>query len=387
MAMKIPALSELPEIISIDKDALNQAFSSNLEMICRYSNANITTILELRTSQVLIALREAQMAELIKILPTYASRQSKKPQDKSRIIEDIIALSRSIIAAKPDPDLDDVFKNGEPIVVPTTVKALFEYVNKELNSTNSRVSKLEAENRMLREIIQSEGIDLNAHSSLNVSDTSDLTDECETSDTDCESDSSFVSQNKTPRKTPKRSTFKGKPKCFEGIPKKTFVFVRNATEETTSKEVFKHMKKNSKVKVATTDIQEMKTNGKSKAFKIAVDEYKMQDLINKTKWPKHVTVEAFNPLKRKPRQTSRNQRKSKNMTNNRNQKFQKERGFRRNHYTPRERAYRPHQQNTGNHYIPRERTYTPHQQNTGNQFRNEHPPGGYNPWYSRDFRY
>ena len=141
------------------------------------------------------------------------------------------------------------------------------------------------------------------------------------------------------------------------------------------------------VKVANTDIQEMKTNGKSKAFKIAVDKYKMQDLITKTKWPKHVTVEAFNPLKRKPRQTSRNQRKSKNMTNNRNQKFQKERGFRRNHYTPRERAYRPHQQNTGNHYIPRERTYTPHQQNTGNQFRNEHPPGGYNPWYSRDFRY
>ena len=308
--MKIPALSELPEIISIDKDALNQAFSSNLEMICRYSNANITTILELRTSQVLIALREAQIADVIKILPTYASRHIKKPQDKSRIIEDIIALSRSIIAAKPDPDLDNVFKNNEQIVVPTTVKALFEYVNKELNSTNNRVSKLEAENKMLREIIQSEGIDLNAHSSLNVSDTSDLTDECETSDTDCESDSSSVPQKKTPRKTPKRSTFKGKPKCFEGIPKKTFVFVGNATEETTSKEVFKHMKKNSKVKVANTDIQEMKTNGKSKAFKIAVDKYKMQDLITKTKWPKHVTVEAFNPSKRKstkPRQTSRNQ--------------------------------------------------------------------------------
>ena len=326
-------------------------------------------------------------------MPTYASRHIKKPQDKSKIIEDIIALSRSIIAAKPDPDLDNVFKNSEPIVVPTTVKALFEYVNKELNSTNSRVSKLEAENRMLRDIIQSEGIDLNAHSLLNDSDTSDLTDltdEHETSDTDCESDSSSVPQKKTPKKTPKRSTFRGKPKSFEGIPKKTFVFVGNATEETTSKEVFKHMKKNSKVKVANTDIQEMKTNGKSKAFKIAVDKYKMQDLITKTKWPKHVTVEAFNPSKRKstkPRQTGRNQKKSKNMTNNRSQKFHKEQGFRRSHYIPRERAYRPHQQNTGNHYIPRERTYTPRQQNTGNQFRNEHPPGGYNPWYSRDFGY
>ena len=238
MEMKIPALSELPEIITIDKDAFNQTFSRNLEMICRYSNANITTILELRTSQVLIALREAQIAEVIKILPTYASRHSKKPQDKSRIIEDIIALSRSIITAKPDPDLDNVFKNSEPIVVPTTVKALFEYVNKELNSTNSRVSKLEAENRMLRDIIQSEGIDLNAHSLLNDSDTpdlTDLTDEHETSDTDCESDSSSVPQKKTPKKTPKRSTFRGKPKSFEGIPKKTFVFVGNATEETTSK--------------------------------------------------------------------------------------------------------------------------------------------------------
>ena len=241
--MKIPALSELPEIISIDKDALNQAFSSNLEMICRYSNANITTILELRDSQVLIALREAQMAELIKILPTYASRQSKKPQDKSRIIEDIIALSRSIITAKPDPDLDNVFKKNEQIVVPTTVKALFEYVNKELNSTNNRVSKLEAENRMLREIIQSEGIDLNAHSSLNDSDISDLTDEHETSDTECESDSSLVPQSKTPRKTPRRKTLRGKPKCLEGVPKKTFVYVGNATEECTTKEVHRHKEK------------------------------------------------------------------------------------------------------------------------------------------------
>ena len=246
MAMKIPALSELPEIISIDKDALNQAFSSNLEMICRYSNANITTILELRDSQVLIALREAQMAELIKILPTYASRHIKKPQDKSRIIEDIIALSRSIITAKPDPNLDNVFKNNEQIVVPTTVKALFEYVNKELNSTNSRVSKLEAENKMLRDIIQSEGIDLNAHSLLNDSDTSDLTDltdEHETSDTEYESDSSLVPQSKTPRKTPRRKTLRGKPKCLEGVPKKTFVFVGNATEECTTKEVHRHKEK------------------------------------------------------------------------------------------------------------------------------------------------
>ena len=371
MTIKIPALRDLQEINSMSNDAFNPAYSRNLEMVCKYTNDNITPILKLRIIEVLAAVRETLITDVIKKLPTYAGKQSRKNQNKSKIIEDIIALSRSIVTAKPDPCLDSVFKNSETNVIPTTAEAVLEYVKKELNSTNNRVSKLEAENRMLREIIKSEGIDLNTHSCPNNSDTSDLTDEHETSDTECESDSSLVPQSKTPRKTPRRKTLRGKPKCLEGVPKKTFVFVGNATEECTTKEVHRHIKKNSKVKIDSADIQEIKTKGTTKAFKVSVNKDKMQDFINKTKWPLDITVKAFDSSRRNsmnPRQP-RQGKKNKNMTKNRSQKFQKTQRFRRDYYTPRERSYRPYQQNTVN------------------QPRNEYLPGGYNPGYYRDYGY
>ena len=120
MTVKIPALCDLQEISSM----------SNLKIVCKYSNANITPFLQFRDLKVLTALREAQITEVFKKLPTYANKQSRKNQNKPIIIEDIIAFSRSIVTAKPDPGLDSVFKNSEPNVVPTTAKAVLEFVKK-----------------------------------------------------------------------------------------------------------------------------------------------------------------------------------------------------------------------------------------------------------------
>ena len=142
----------------------------------------------------------------------------------------------------------------------------------------------------------------------------------------------------------------------------------NATEESTTKEVFNYIKKNSKVKVARADIQEIKTSG-SNSFKVTVDKCEVEDFINKTKWPKHLTVKAFKPSRRKsskPRQQGQSQMKGKNMMNNRRKKFQKTQRYRRD-------------------YIPRERPYKAYNQNTGNRYQNEYPPGGYNSGYSRDY--
>ena len=88
------------------------------------------------------------------------------------------------------------------------------------------------------------------------------------SDTDDDSEVSVVRQPLIPmKKKPKHSNLKGKPNQLEGIPRKGFAFIGNLKKKNTSKEVYKHVKKNSNVQVEMTDIQELKTNSDSKAFK------------------------------------------------------------------------------------------------------------------------
>ena len=103
-----------------------------------------------------------------------------------------------------------------------------------------------------------------------------------------------------------------------------------------------------------TDIQELKTNSDSKAFKVAVNKCEIQDFISKTKWPKDVRVEAFDSKKTKrskPRQPKRIQRKNRNITNKRRQTFpnQNSQNYRSKPNRSPEEPYN-YQQNYGNRY-------------------------------------
>ena len=340
-------------------------------MICNYSDDNIAPVLELRKMDVIGPVRDSLIIEVGKILPTYAGRQGVKGQDKAKIISDILVLSKTVAKSHPDQDIDSVFKKIEPQVDLSSQVALSSYVReikRELDSTKSelestkselevtkrefselklRVSKLEVVNEDKLESIQTEG--------LGSSDSSDACDEGSLSDTDDDSEVSVVRQPLIPmKKKPKHSNLKGKPNQLEGIPRKGFAFIGNLKKKNTSKEVYKHVKKNSNVQVEMSDIQELKTNSDSKAFKVAVNKCEIQDFISKTKWPKHVTVEAFDPKKRKsskPQQPKKTQRKNRNVGNTRRQTFpnQMSQYYRRKPNRSPEEPYH-YQQNYGNRY-------------------------------------
>ena len=371
MTVKAPTLKQLEEILTINDDHFRLTYLFNVKMICNYSDDNITPILELRKMDVIGPVRDSLIIEVGKILPTYAGRQGVKGQDKAKIISDILVLSKIVAKSHPDQDIDSVFKKIEPQVDLSSQVALSSYVReikRELDSTKSelestkselevtkrefselklRVSKLEVVNEDKLESIQTEG--------LGSSDSSDACDEGSLSDTDDDSEVSVVRQPLiSMKKKPKHSNLKGKPNQLEGIPRKGFAFIGNLKKKNTSKEVYKHVKKNSNVQVEMCDIQELKTNSDSKAFKVAVNKCEIQDFISKTKWPKHVTVEAFDPKKRKsskPQQPKKTQRKNRNVGNTRRQTFpnQKSQYYRRKPNRSPEEPYH-YQQNYGNRY-------------------------------------
>ena len=371
MTVKAPTLKQLEEILTINDDHFRLTYLFNVKMICNYSDDNITPVLELRKMDVIGPVRDSLIIEVGKILPTYAGRQGVKGQDKAKIISDILVLSKTVAKSHPDQDIDSVFKKIEPQVDLSSQVALSSYVReikRELDSTKSelestkselevtkrefselklRVSKLEVVNEDKLESIQTEG--------LGSSDSSDACDEGSLSDTDDDSEVSVVRQPVIPmKKKPKHSNLKGKPNQLEGIPRKGFAFIGNLKKKNTSKEVYKHVKKNSNVQVEMCDIQELKTNSDSKAFKVAVNKCEIQDFISKTKWPKHVTVEAFDPKKRKsskPQQPKKIQRKNRNVGNTRRQTFpnQKSQYYRRKPNRSPEEPYH-YQQNYGNRY-------------------------------------
>ena len=371
MTVKAPTLKQLEEILTINDDHFRLTYLFNVKMICNYSDDNITPVLELRKMDVIGPVRDSLIIEVGKILPTYAGRQGVKGQDKAKIISDILVLSKTVAKSHPDQDIDSVFKKIEPQVDLSSQVALSSYVReikRELDSTKSelestkselevtkrefselklRVSKLEVVNEDKLESIQTEG--------LGSSDSSDACDEGSLSDTDDDSEVSVVRQPLIPmKKKPKHSNLKGKPNQLEGIPRKGFAFIGNLKKKNTSKEVYKHVKKNSNVQVEMSDIQELKTNSDSKAFKVAVNKCEIQDFISKTKWPKHVTVEAFDPKKRKsskPQQPKKIQRKNRKVGNTRRQTFpnQKSQYYRRKPNRSPEEPYH-YQQNYGNRY-------------------------------------
>ena len=371
MTVKAPTLKQLEEILTINDDHFRLTYLFNVKMICNYSDDNITPVLELRKMDVIGPVRDSLIIEVGKILPTYAGRQGVKGQDKAKIISDILVLSKTVAKSHPDQDIDSVFKKIEPQVDLSSQVALSSYVReikRELDSTKSelestkselevtkrefselklRVSKLEVVNEDKLESIQTEG--------LGSSDSSDACDEGSLSDTDDDSEVSVVRQPLiSMKKKPKHSNLKGKPNQLEGIPRKGFAFIGNLKKKNTSKEVYKHVKKNSNVQVEMSDIQELKTNSDSKAFKVAVNKCEIQDFISKTKWPKHVTVEAFDPKKRKsskPQQPKKIQRKNRNVGNTRRQTFpnQKSQYYRRKPNRSPEEPYH-YQQNYGNRY-------------------------------------
>ena len=371
MTVKAPTLNQLEEILTINDDHFRLTYLFNVKMICNYSDDNITPVLELRKMDVIGPVRDSLIIEVGKILPTYAGRQGVKGQDKAKIISDILVLSKTVAKSHPDQDIDSVFKKIEPQVDLSSQIALSSYVReikRELDSTKSelestkselevtkrefselklRVSKLEVVNEDKLESIQTEG--------LGSSDSSDACDEGSLSDTDDDSEVSVVRQPLIPmKKKPKHSNLKGKPNQLEGIPRKGFAFIGNLKKKNMSKEVYKHVKKNSNVQVEMNDIQELKTNSDSKAFKVAVNKCEIQDFISKTKWPKHVTVEAFDPKKRKsskPQQPKKIQRKNRNVGNTRRQTFpnQKSQYYRRKPNRSPEEPYH-YQQNYGNRY-------------------------------------
>ena len=371
MTVKAPTLGQLEEILTINDDHFRLTYLFNVKMICNYSDDNITPVLELRKMDVIGPVRDSLTIEVGKILPTYAGRQGVKGQDKAKIISDILVLSKTVAKSHPDQDIDSVFKKIEPQVDLSSQVALSSYVReikRELDSTKSelestkrelevtkrefselklRVSKLEVVNEDKLESIQTEG--------LGSSDSSDACDEGSLSDTDDDSEVSVVRQPLiSMKKKPKHSNLKGKPNQLEGIPRKGFAFIGNLKKKNTSKEVYKHVKKNLSVQVEMTDIQELKTNSDSKAFKVAVNKCEIQDFISKTKWPKHVTVEAFDPKKRKsskPQQPKKIQRKNRNVGNTRRQTFpnQKSQYYRRKPNRSPEEPYH-YQQNYGNRY-------------------------------------
>ena len=371
MTVKAPTLKQLEEILTINDDHFRLTYLFNVKMICNYSDDNITPVLELRKMDVIGPVRDSLIIEVGKILPTYAGRQGVKGQDKAKIISDILVLSKTVAKSHQDQDIDSVFKKIEPQVDLSSQVALSSYVReikRELDSTKSelestkselevtkrefselklRVSKLEVVNEDKLESIQTEG--------LGSSDSSDACDEGSLSDTDDDSEVSVIRQPVIPmKKKPKHSNLKGKPNQLEGIPRKGFAFIGNLKKKNTSKEVYKHVKKNSNVQVEMTDIQELKTNSDSNAFKVAVNKCEIQDFISKTKWPKHVTVEAFDPKKRKsskPQQPKKIQRKNRNVGNTRRQTFpnQKSQYYRRKPNRSPEEPYH-YQQNYGNRY-------------------------------------
>ena len=385
MATKtFPTICKLAELDSIKEDALPKTYVVNVERICGYTDDNITAALNPIKANILNSVREELISEVTIKLPTYANKIGRKGQVKSKVIKDIIALSKSIVKTLPDPDLDSVYKEIVPQLDLTNQETLRAYLEKlekkiestqsELDSTRSKLSevetaqnKLKAENENLWEIVRTSQIDQKIYNRVERPVSSDTSDNSN-SDADCESDASVVSQPQNNRSKIKKNTLKGQPKQLEGVVRKGFAFVGNLTEGCTPKVVLRHIKKYSKVKMEINDIQEIETKSSAKAFKVAVDKNELQDFISKTKWPSHVRVEPFAPPRRKnvkPRKTKGPNRSNSKVTYRRDQKFLA--NNRRASHRPSESSY---------------------WQNSYSQDRNDYQPRGYDSGYYRsDYRY
>ena len=349
-------------------------------------------MLDHKKLSVLNTLRETLLTYVAALLPDYTSKQSRKGQDKAKVIKDIIALSRSIVKAEPDADLEAVYKDSEPQLDLTNhetstmyikqIKRKLDETKSELEATKSEFSefKLEQSKMMeeissLREIIRTLTIEQKLPSRPNRSDScpSDSSEEPDTSDTDSESDNSVLH---LPNRTKK---LRGQRKQLEGVPKKGFAYVGNVSEDCTPNDVHRHIRKNSKVKVEKSSIKEITKKGKTKAFKVTMDKCDVQELLTNTKWPKHVEVRPFTLPKTngsKPHQTKSYQ-KNRNKGKPRNQKFQKNNSnnYRQDQNRSSERAYQPN---------PSSGYWNDHLPNGFNQGQwNDRRPEGYNQGYYR----
>ena len=379
---KAPEIQDVEMLFHIKDDSFYITYFASINRIGEFSDDHITPILDARNAGLLGSVRESLITEVGKTLPSFTDKIGRKNQLKDKLIRDIISLTRSIVKNQPDPQLNEVFRDIKPQEDLNCTKTLIEYVKNikqefdetrceldstkcelestksELDSTKSKVCEMETEIKNLWTVLRVHGI----HKKIDPCIETDSSDQSEMPDTDSESDISVLHQPCNPRKKPKKSVLKGKPKQLKGVPKKGYAFIGDVEDDCTSKEVFQHIKKHSKVKVEITDIQEIKINSKDKAFKVKVDKCEVQNLITKTKWPEHVTVEAFDHSKRKssPRlQPKGNRNNNRKMGNKRKQKFQNQnqnnKNYRRESNGPPGKTYQPNSNNRyWEDYQPRE---------------------------------
>ena len=372
MAPKITVattISELAEINTIRDEAFNITYQLNCKRICEYSDTFITAVLSDRTKVVLNPIRETLLTKVVEVLPAYADRQSLNNQDKPIIIRDIIALSRSIICVEPHAECDAVYKDTEPEADLTDLNSVIGYVRqlkKDLNSTKctlkevnsnytimqNNYEEVKTENKNLWEILRASGLN---HSVYPKSDLSDISD---ASDSGSESDSSEVHPPQSSNKRKKKNVLEGEEIHLEGEPKKAYAFVGNVKSRCTPKEVLKHVKRNSKIKLNISDIQEMDTKSDNKDFKVTVNRSDLQTFISETKWPSYVRVEVFTQPKSK--RVTRPQSNGQNRNHGSNQGFrnQNKNDHGRNSYGPSRKPYQP---------------------KSGDQYQKNYQPGGHYP--------
>ena len=96
----IPKINHLPELDSINDDALLQVFWENRDTIFAYARSDIENTLAKRDLEVLKCVRVKLCEVAIKAFPEYSEKVPIKRKVKNKVVNDIFNLGFSIINKK-----------------------------------------------------------------------------------------------------------------------------------------------------------------------------------------------------------------------------------------------------------------------------------------------
>ena len=316
-----------------------EVFVSNIGVIYAHTDADIYTILDSKTKPILKDLYNKLISKLQDQHEPCKNRSPLTCPKKPEIIPGISLICRFLSApidSKPDLNLDPFFSppmeqpmdftnQNELIKYVKQIKAELDSMKPELNSLKLKVR----ENKDQNDILKTENVQLRTelrsciatirefkqneliHESSN-SDTTDSNDE--SSDGSVSDEDSVISVSPIAKK--KKSK---KQNPLRAAPTYSSAFIGNVHTDITKQDIKEWICDEHSIETNLSEIEKLKTVGKSSAFKISVPKEKLQQTI--TGWPNGIKAEPFSLKKPKiyAANTTRGSQSSKDK--NRNHRF------------------------------------------------------------------
>ena len=311
MCPKGLAINDMNNLNLIKDEGYAKTFMHNLNAYFQYSIVDIPKHLEDRDFEPLKELRESLLKTVGELFHEYAAKTAIKRQNKNLVIDDIMALGKTIVFKKIDGKLDEAYKPEPPLNL-ANPEEMIKFVLKlktDLDATNISLRNandmLMAENEELKTRLATCEANLGIYIGSNRTELIDSQVFSDPGDSDSDSENELVQPHNSSRikktlrnaKVIKLSDPPVSVKAasnsvpVQAAAKSTYAFIGNVRTDCTSESIFEHITENIKVPVKLTDIKELNIKSNTKAFMVTVP----QDSLNKviSNWPVNIKAEPY----------------------------------------------------------------------------------------------